>query len=153
MPFATIRSSTAASITSRFAVARIAACMACAVELAIGLRARALDGGTLGAVQQAELDAGGIRHPAHQAIQRIDLAHQVTLAEPADGRVARHLADGREAMRDKRRARAHARRRSRRLAAGMAAADHDNVEGPRHGSGVSNGRGPYAKRAAGVQDT
>ena len=99
-----------------------------AVELAVGLGARALHGRPLGAVEQPELDAGRIGHPPHQAVQRIDLAHQVALAEPADGRVARHLADGGEAVRHQRRARAHAGRRSRRLAAGMAAADNDDVE-------------------------
>ena len=99
------------------------------VELAVGLGARALHRRPLGAVEQAELDAGRIGHPPHQPVQRIDLAHQMALAEPADGRVARHLADGGEPVRDERRARAHARRRSRRLAAGMAAADHDDVEG------------------------
>ena len=100
-----------------------------AIELAVGLGARALHRRPLGAVEQAELDAGGVRHPPHQAVQRIDLAHQVALAEPADGRVARHLADGGEAVRDQRRARAHARGGRRRLAAGMAAAHHDDVEG------------------------
>ena len=78
-------------------MARIAACMAGAVELAVGLGARALHGRALGAVEQPELDAGRVGHPAHQAVERIDLAHQVALAEPADGRVAGHLADGREA--------------------------------------------------------
>ena len=52
----------------------------------------------------------------------------MALAEPADGRVARHLADGREPVRHQRRARAEAGRRSRRLAAGMAAADDDDVK-------------------------
>ena len=102
-----------------------------AVELAVGLGARPLHGRPLGAVEQPELDAGRVGHPAHQAVQRIDLAHQVALAEPADGRIAGHLADGRELVRDQRRARAHARRRGRRLAAGMPAADHDDVEGCR----------------------
>ena len=99
-----------------------------AVELAVGLGARALHGGALGAVEQAELDAGGIRHPPHQAVQRIDLAHQMALAEPADGRIAGHLADGGKAVRHQRRARAHAGRGSRSLAAGMAAADNDDVK-------------------------
>ena len=30
------------------------------------------------------------------AIEGVDLAHQMALAEPADGRIAGHLADGRE---------------------------------------------------------
>ena len=76
-----------------------------AVELAVGLGARALHGRALGAVEQAELDAGGVGDAAHEAVERIDLAHQVALAEPADGRVAGHLADGREGVRDERRAR------------------------------------------------
>ena len=66
---------------------------------------------------------------AHQAVQRIDLAHQMPLAEPADSRVAGHLTDGGELVRHERRARAHACGRSRSLAAGMAAADNDHVEG------------------------
>ena len=99
------------------------------VELAVGLGTGALHRRTLGAVEQAELDAGRVGDPPHQPVQRIDLAHQVPLAEPADGRIAGHLADGGEPVRDERRARAHARRRSRRLAARMAAADNDDVEG------------------------
>ena len=78
-------------------MARIAACIACAIELAVGLGARALHRRALGAVEQAELDAGGVGDPAHHAVERIDLAHQVALAEPADRRVAGHLADGGEA--------------------------------------------------------
>ncbi len=62
---------------------------------------------------------------AHQAVERIDLAHQMALAEAADRRVARHHADRRGGMRQQRRARAGARRCGRRLGAGMAAADHD----------------------------
>ena len=42
------------------------ACMAAAVELAVGLGARPADGRPLAPVEHAELDAGGIGHPAHQ---------------------------------------------------------------------------------------
>ena len=52
------------------------------------------------------------------------------LREPADRRVARHLADRRARMRQQRRARAEPRRRRRRLAPGMPAADHDDVVDP-----------------------
>ena len=100
-----------------------------AIELAVGLGARALHGRPLGAVEQAELDAGGIGHPPHQPIQRIDLAHQMPLAESADGRIAGHLADGGKPVRDQRRARAHPGGDGRRLAARMAAADDDDVVG------------------------
>jgi hypothetical protein len=99
-----------------------------AVELAVGLGPRTLHGRALGAIEQAELDAGRIRHPPHQAVERIDLAHQMALAEPTDGRIAGHLADGGKAVRHQRRARAHAGRGGRSLAAGMAAADNDDVK-------------------------
>ncbi len=99
-----------------------------AVELAVGLGARALDRRALAAVEHAELDAGGVGHAAHEAVERIDLAHEMALAETADGGVAGHLADGGEAVGDQRRARAHAGRGRSRLAAGMAAADDDDVE-------------------------
>ena len=59
----TIRSSTAASITSRFGVARIAACMAGAVELAVGLGARALHRRPLAAVQHAGTGCRRRRRP------------------------------------------------------------------------------------------
>ena len=62
---------------------------------------------------------------AHQPIERIDLAHQMSLAEPADRRVARHRADGLEAMRDERRPRAEPRRGGGSFAPGVPAADDD----------------------------
>ena len=102
------------------------------IELAVGLGARAAHGRAFAAVEHAKLDAAGIGDAAHQAVQRIDFAHQMALAEPADGRVAGHRADGGEAMGDQRRARAHARGCGRRLAAGMAAADDDHVEAGIH---------------------
>ena len=78
-------------------------------------------------------------HPAHDTVQGIDLADQVTLAEAADGRVAGHRADGRELWVSST-LRAHARGRRRRLAAGVAAADHDDVERIFHGAATSSAR-------------
>ena len=98
-----------------------------AIELAVGLRARPAHRRALAAVQDAELDPGAVDRPAHDAVERIDLAHQMPLAEPADRRVARHLADRRPLVRQQQRARPDPRRRRRRLAPGMPAADHDNV--------------------------
>ena len=100
-----------------------------AVKLAVGLGAGALHRGAFAPVQHAELDAGGVSHPAHQAVEGVDLADQMPLAEPANGRIAGHLADGGEAVGDQRRARADAGGSRRSLAAGMAAADHDHVVG------------------------
>jgi hypothetical protein len=52
----------------------------------------------------------------------------VALADAADRGVAGHLADRGEALREQQGARAHPRRRRRGLAAGMPAADDDDVE-------------------------
>ncbi len=97
------------------------------VERPVGLRARPAHRRTLAAVEHAKLDARRVRDPAHEPIERVDLAHQVSLAEPADRRIARHGADGGEAMRDERRARAEPRRGRGCFAARMAAADDDDV--------------------------
>ncbi len=66
--------------------------------------------------------------PAHQTVQRIDLAHQMALAETADRGIAGHRADGRKAMGHQHRARPHARRRTGGLAACVAATNDDDVE-------------------------
>jgi hypothetical protein len=52
----------------------------------------------------------------------------MTLAEPADRRVARHGADGGEGMRDERGPGTHTRRSRCGLGARVAAADHDHVK-------------------------
>ena len=62
------------------------------------------------------------------ALQGIDLANQVALAETADRGIAGHRADGRETMRHERRLGAHARGCGRGFAASMASTDDDNIE-------------------------
>ena len=99
-----------------------------AIELTIGLGAGALNSRTLGAIEQPKLNASLIGGAAHQAVEGIDLAHQMTLAEPADSRVARHLANSCSVVRDQRRARAHASGSGRRLAPGVSAADNNDVK-------------------------
>ena len=71
---------------------------------------------------------GGVGHPAHQPVERIDLAHQMALAQAADGRVAGHLADRVAAVGEQKRPRAQARGGRGGLAAGMAAAHDDDIE-------------------------
>ena len=66
--------------------------------------------------------------------KRVDFPDQMALAETADGRIAGHRADGRKAVRDQRRARAHARRRGRGFAAGMPATDHNDIKALIHRS-------------------
>ncbi len=102
------------------------------IELAVGLGPGSAHGGAFAAIEDAELDAAGVGDPAHEAVEGVDLAHQMALAQPPNGGVAGHGADGREAMGDECRPRAHARRGRGGLTAGVAATDHDDVEGRAH---------------------
>ena len=97
------RSSTSPSITVRFGGLADRALHRRGVELAVGLRARPAHRRALAAVEHAKLDAAAVGDAAHQPVERVDLAHQMALAEPADRRIAGHRADGREAVRDQRR--------------------------------------------------
>ena len=51
-----------------------------AIELAVGLGPRPLDGGPLAAVENAELNARDIGGARHHPGKRINLAHQMALA-------------------------------------------------------------------------
>ena len=63
--------------------ARASSCLdRLAIELAVGLGARAAHGRALAAVQHAELDAGAVGRPAHDPVERVDLAHQMPLPSP-----------------------------------------------------------------------
>jgi len=98
-----------------------------AVELSVGLGAGTAHCGALGAVQEAELDAAPVGGLAHHATKRIDLAHQMALADAADRRVAAHGADAVKTVSQEDGGRARPRRRAGRLDAGMPAADHHDV--------------------------
>ena len=98
------------------------------VELPVGLGAGSLDGRALAAVEDAKLDPGLVGGARHHPVERVDLAHEMPLAEAADRRVAGHFADGRETMGHQRRRGARARRGGRRFAARVAAADDDDVK-------------------------
>ena len=95
---------------------------------AIRLHARRAHRGTLARVQRARLDRRGIGRARHDAAQRVDLFDEVALADAADGRVAAHLAQRLDGLREQQRARTHAGGRERRLGAGVPAADHDYVK-------------------------
>src|SRR5690606_1674213 len=94
----------------------------------VGLGAWPAHGRALPPVEHAELDAAAVDGPPHDTVKGVDLAHQMPLAQPPDGRIAGHLADGVQAMGGKERARAHARGGRGRLASGVAATDHDDIE-------------------------
>ena len=131
-PSRMIRSSASPSTTTKFGV-RANRFLHCAcVELAVGLGARTSHRRTLAAIQYAKLDSAPVGDPAHQSIEGVDLADEVTLAEAADRRIARHRSDGVEAMRDEGGSRAQARRCRCGLAAGVTSADDDDVKAIHH---------------------
>ena len=99
-----------------------------AIELAVGLGARPAHRRALAPIEHPELDAGRIGDAPHHAVQRIDLADQMALADAADGGIAGHLADGLELVGEQQRPRAEPRRCGRRLAARMPSTDDDDVE-------------------------
>ena len=106
-----------------------------AIQLAVRLRARAAHGGTFRAVQQFKMDTGGVGRFAHQPVQRVDLPHQMALADAADGGVARHLPQPVTPVGDQQRVGAGARGCGRGLTPRMAAADDNDVVA--HGASVS----------------
>ena len=115
----------------------------CRVQNPIGLRARSTHGGPLARIEDAELNARFIRGQSHCATQGIDFLDQVPLADPADRRVAAHLAQRFDVVRQQQRGAPHPRRRQRGLSAGMTAADDDDVEF----LGMEHRAAPAARRA------
>jgi len=97
------------------------------VELPVGLGPGCPHRGSLARVQRTELDPGRVCGTGHGAAERIDLPHQVSLADTADGRVAAHLPERFDVLSQEQRARTHASGRQRRLGAGMTAADDDDI--------------------------
>ena len=97
-------------------------------QLAVRLNPRALHRAALGAIEHAVMDGGSIGGAGDHAIEGIHLTHKVPLAQAAYRRVAAHRANGIEVETDQRHARAHPRRDRRRLASGVPAAHHDDVE-------------------------
>src|SRR6516165_5719727 len=128
------------------------------IERAVCLRARSAHGRPLATIEHAKLDAAEIGHAAHQAVERVDLAHQMAFAQASDRGIARHRADGREAMGDERDLRAHARGRGGGLATSMAAAHDDDIVLRVHRSKFSERRAstrlgaerPFPKRRCGA---
>ncbi len=98
-----------------------------AIELSIGLGARAAHRRTLAAVEQLEMDPRRVGDAAHQPVERVDLADEMALADPADRGIAGHLSDFREVLGDEQGARAAAGSGGGRFAAGMTAADDDDI--------------------------
>jgi hypothetical protein len=102
------------------------------VELPVRLRARSADRRSFPAVQDPKLYPAQIGNSAHEAIQRIDFANQMAFSQAADGRVTRHSSDCRKAVGDQRGPGAHASGCGRSFTAGVAAANHRDIESNIH---------------------
>ena len=70
------------------------------IRLLVALGARGADAGALVGVEHPALDGGGVGVDPHEAAQGVDFPDDVALGEPPDGRVARHLAEGVEVLRE-----------------------------------------------------
>ena len=101
-----------------------------AVERTVDLGAGRPHRGALAGVEGAEVDPAVVRAHRHRPAERVDLLDEVPLADPPDGRVAAHLPQRLDALGKQQRLRPRPRRGERRLGAGMAAADDDDVECP-----------------------
>ena len=99
------------------------------VRLLVTLRTRPAHARSLRRVEHPALDRGGVGVDPHDAAERVDLADHVPLGQSADRRVARHLPDRIEILREHRRLATRARRRQRRLDPGMPRADDEHVVG------------------------
>jgi hypothetical protein len=98
------------------------------VEPSVGLSPRSSDSRAFASIEDPELDSPLIGYAAHKSVQGIYLTHQVSLAEPANCRVAGHGSDGCESMRNERGLCAHPSCRGRRLAARVSSADYNHVK-------------------------
>src|SRR5436190_2827104 len=78
-------------------------------------------------IQEPELNSDSIGQLAHHTAQCVDLANKVTLCNPADCRVARHLRYQIDIHRDHGSLQAHSRASPRSFAAGMAGTHDDDV--------------------------
>src|SRR5262245_3855434 len=102
------------------------------VKLAVGLGTWATHSGSLAAVQDPELDSAKVRDATHETVKRIDFPHQMTLAQPANGGIARHRSNSCGPMGTQSRAGTLAGGRSRGFTAGVAASNHHDVESVGH---------------------
>ena len=98
------------------------------IDSTVSLRPRALNSWPLAAIQKTELDAGFIRDTPHNAVQRVNLAHQMPLTQTTDSRIAGHHPDPVARHRDQSSIRAHTRGCVGRFGSGMAATDNYHVK-------------------------
>jgi hypothetical protein len=98
------------------------------VQHTVGLGTCCAHGRALARIERAELDARLIGGERHRAAEGVDFTHEVSLADAADRRVARHLAQRLDIVGQQQRRATRARARQRRLGARVATADHNDVK-------------------------
>ncbi len=98
------------------------------VQHAVRLGARRADSRPLAGIEDAELDPALVRSDGHGAAQSVDFLDQMALANAADGRVATHLPQRLDVVRQQQGLATHARRCQGGLGAGVSAAHHDHIE-------------------------
>ena len=98
-----------------------------AIEQTVRLSPRATHGWSLAPVEQLEMDPGGVRGSAHDAVQCVDLAHQMALADPANRGIARHFPDGVQSVRQQQGARTHTGGGGGGFTPRVSAANHDHI--------------------------
>src|SRR5690348_1260791 len=98
------------------------------IQIAIGLCARRLNRWPSAAIEQTKLNAGCVDDFAHDSAQRIDFAHEMTLCNSADSRVAAHLPDRICIECHKSGARPDARCNVSSFTACVPSADHDDIK-------------------------
>ena len=79
------------------------------IEQTVGLCARRTNSRPFRRIENAELDPALVRCGRHGAAERVDFLNQMTLADPADGRVAAHLTERLDVVRQQERGVTHAR--------------------------------------------
>ena len=99
------------------------------VQHPVGLRPGGAHGGPFGAVEDAKLDARLVGGQGHGAAHGVDFLDQVALADAANRGVATHLPQGFDVVRQQQGFATHACRGQGGLGPGVAAADHNHVEG------------------------
>ena len=100
------------------------------IAILVSLSARRPDGRTAAPIQQLELDPCGIDGLPHEATERVDFTHQVSLCRAANGRIAGHMRHGVHRQRADADADAQPGRRKRSLTTGVTGANNHDVELP-----------------------
>lgn len=98
------------------------------VKDSVGLRTGSLHRRALACIESPKLDTRLIGGFGHQAPEGINLSHKVALADSADRRVARHLSERLELMREKERPAPHPGTGRRSLGPGVTAAHDNHIE-------------------------